>query len=67
MIGYGQELTKGIWKENPVFKMVLGLCPLLAVTSTAINGIAMGLASLFVIVCSNTVAASLRSMLPDKV
>lgn len=67
MIGYGQELTKGIWKENPVFKMVLGLCPLLAVTSTAINGIAMGLASLFVIVCSNTVVASLRSIIPDKV
>jgi electron transport complex protein RnfE len=67
MSGYGQEFTKGIWKENPVFRMVLGLCPLLAVTNTAINGIAMGLASTFVLVCSNTVVASLRSIIPDKV
>lgn len=67
MSGYVQEFTKGIWKENPVFRMVLGLCPLLAVTSTAINGIAMGLASLFVLVCSNTVVASLRSIIPSKV
>jgi len=67
MSGYVQEFTKGLWKENPVFKMVLGLCPLLAVTSTAINGIAMGVASTFVLVCSNTVVATLRSIIPDKV
>lgn len=67
MSGYVQEFTKGIWKDNPVFKMVLGLCPLLAVTSTAINGIAMGLASTFVLVCSNTVVSSLRSIIPSKV
>ncbi|MDF1524711.1 MAG: electron transport complex subunit E [bacterium] len=67
MSGYIQEFTKGIWKDNPVFKMVLGLCPLLAVTSTAINGIAMGLASTFVLVCSNTVVSSLRSIIPSKV
>jgi len=67
MSGYVQEFTKGLWKENPVFKMVLGLCPLLAVTNTAINGIAMGVASTFVLVCSNTVVASLRSIIPDKV
>jgi electron transport complex protein RnfE len=67
MSGYVQELTKGIWKDNPVFKMVLGLCPLLAVTNTAINGIAMGLASTFVLVCSNTVVSSLRSIIPSKV
>lgn len=47
MSGYVQEFTKGFWKDNPVFKMVLGLCPLLAVTSTAVNGIAMGVASTF--------------------
>jgi electron transport complex protein RnfE len=47
--------------------MVLGLCPLLAVTSTAINGIAMGLASTFVLVCSNTVVSSLRNIIPSKV
>jgi len=67
MSGYVKELTKGIWKDNPVFKMVLGLCPLLAVTNTAINGIAMGLASTFVLVCSNTVVSSLRSIIPSKV
>ena len=67
MSGYGQEFTKGLWKDNPVFRMVLGLCPLLAVTSTAINGIAMGLASTFVLVCSNTVVSSLRNIIPDKV
>jgi electron transport complex protein RnfE len=67
MSGYGREFTKGLWTENPVFKMVLGLCPLLAVTSTAINGIAMGAASTFVLVCSNTVVATLRSIIPDKV
>ncbi len=67
MSGYGHEFTKGLWTENPVFKMVLGLCPLLAVTSTAINGIAMGAASTFVLVCSNTVVATLRSIIPDKV
>jgi electron transport complex protein RnfE len=67
MSGYVQEFTKGLWKDNPVFRMVLGLCPLLAVTSTAINGIAMGLASTFVLVCSNTVVSSLRNIIPDKV
>jgi electron transport complex protein RnfE len=67
MSGYIQEFTKGIWKDNPVFKMVLGLCPLLAVTSTAINGIAMGLASTFVLVCSNTVVSTLRNIIPSKV
>ena len=67
MSGYGREFVKGLWDENPVFRMVLGLCPLLAVTSTAINGIAMGLASTFVLVCSNTVVSTLRSIIPDKV
>lgn len=67
MSGYVQEFTKGLWKDNPVFKMVLGLCPLLAVTSTAINGIAMGAASTFVLVCSNTVVSSLRNIIPSKV
>jgi len=67
MSGYAQEFTKGLWKDNPVFKMVLGLCPLLAVTSTAVNGIAMGVASTFVLVCSNTVVSSLRNIIPSKV
>jgi len=67
MSGYVQEFTKGLWKDNPVFKMVLGLCPLLAVTNTAINGIAMGVASTFVLVCSNTVVSTLRNIIPNKV
>ncbi|UCG38415.1 MAG: electron transport complex subunit E [bacterium] len=67
MTGYGKEFTKGLVKENPVFRMVLGLCPALAVTSTAMNGIAMGLATTFVLVCSNVVVASLRSIIPSKV
>ena len=67
MSGYLKDFTKGLWKENPVFRMVLGLCPTLAVTSTAINGIAMGLATLFVLVCSNAVVSSLRKIIPDQV
>jgi len=67
MSGYVQEFTKGIWKDNPVFRMVLGLCPTLAVTNSALNGIAMGLASAFVLVCSNVVVSSMRSIIPDKV
>lgn len=67
MSGYGHEFNKGLWLENPVFKMALGLCPALAVTNSVINGIAMGLASTFVLVCSNTVVATLRNVIPDKV
>jgi electron transport complex protein RnfE len=67
MSGYGVEFTKGLWSENPVFRMVLGLCPALAVTNTVINGIAMGLATTFVLLCSNTVVSTLRNFIPDKV
>ncbi len=67
MSGYGVEFTKGLWSENPVFRMVLGLCPALAVTNTVMNGIAMGLATLFVLLCSNTVVSALRNFIPDKV
>jgi electron transport complex protein RnfE len=67
MAGYVKEFTKGLWKDNPVFRMVLGLCPALAVTNTAVNGIAMGLASTFVLVCSNTVVSLLRNVIPSKV
>ncbi|UCF29794.1 MAG: electron transport complex subunit E [bacterium] len=67
MSGYGHEFNKGIWLENPVFKMALGLCPALAVTNSVINGVAMGLASTFVLVCSNTVVATLRNVIPSKV
>jgi electron transport complex protein RnfE len=61
------EFIKGFWSENPIFRLVLGLCPTLAVTTTAENGLGMGLASTFVLVCSNTVIASIRKFIPKKV
>ena len=48
-----KTLTNGILKENPTFALVLGMCPTLATTTSAINGMSMGLATLFVLVCSN--------------
>lgn len=59
--------TKGLWKENAVFKLLLGMCPLLAVTTSAENALGMGFASTFVLVCSNIVVASLRKLIPAKV
>lgn len=63
----GKEFIKGFWSENPIFRLVLGLCPTLAVTTTAENGIGMGLAATFVLVCSNTVIAAIRGFIPKKV
>ena len=62
-----KEFTKGIWQENAVFKLLLGMCPLLAVTTSAENGLGMGAASTFVLVCSNIVVAVLRKLIPPKV
>lgn len=59
--------TRGIWKENPVFIMLLGLCPVLAVTNTTMNAIAMGLATLFVLVASSTIVSLLRNIIPKQV
>ncbi len=61
------EFIKGLWKENPVFVQVLGMCPVLAVSNTAMNALAMGLATLFVLVMSNIVVSSLRSFIPKEV
>ena len=61
------EFSKGIWKENPVFKLVLGMCPALAVTTSAENGLGMGLATTFVLVCSNIVVSLMRRLIPSKV
>jgi len=63
----GKEFIKGFWNENPIFRLVLGLCPTLAVTTSAENGIGMGLASTFVLVCSNLVIASMRNFIPKKI
>ena len=62
-----QEFMKGLWDENPVFISVLGMCPALAVTNTAINSLAMGLATTFVLVSSSILVSSLKSVIPKQV
>ncbi len=62
-----QNFTKGFIKENPVFILLLGLCPTLGVTTSAINGMGMGLATAFVLVMSNLVVSLVRKGIPDKV
>ena len=62
-----QEFTKGLWDEIPPFRLVLGLCPTLAVTKTVENGIGMGIAVTFVLVCSNILISALRKLIPSKV
>jgi len=59
--------TTGIVKENPVFRLALGLCPVLAVTTSAFNGIGMGVATAFVVILSNIIVSLLRKVIPDKV
>jgi electron transport complex protein RnfE len=61
------DFIKGLWRENPVFVQVLGMCPALAVSNTARNALAMGLATLFVMVMSNLVVSSLRRFVPREV
>jgi Na+-translocating ferredoxin:NAD+ oxidoreductase subunit E len=61
------EFLKGFWKENPVLKLVLGLCPTLAVTTTLVNGLGMGMATTFVLVMSNLVVALIAGFIPKKV
>jgi len=61
------EFNKGIWDKNPVFKLVLGMCPILAVTTSAENGLGMGLATTFVLICSNIVVSTMRKMIPSEV
>jgi electron transport complex protein RnfE len=62
-----QEFTKGLWAEIPPFRLVLGLCPVLGVTTTMENGIGMGLATTFVLLCSNILVSALRNIIPPKV
>ena len=62
-----REFRKGLWQENAVFRLLLGLCPALAVTTSAENGLGMGLATTFVLVCSNIVVSLLRKVIPPKV
>ena len=62
-----QEFTKGLWEEIPPFRLVLGLCPVLAVTKTVANGVGMGVAATFVLVCSNILVSMLRNIIPSQV
>lgn len=62
-----QEFAKGLWAEIPPFRLVLGLCPTLAVTKTVENGLGMGIATLFVLVCSNVLVSAMRNIIPPKI
>ncbi len=62
-----QIITKGILKENPTFVLILGMCPTLGVTSSAINGMGMGVATMAVLIMSNIVISLIKSLIPDKV
>lgn len=62
-----ENLTRGIFRENPIFVMLLGMCPTLGVTTSANNGLGMGLATLFVLILSNCAISAVKSFIPDKV
>ncbi|MBO4837596.1 MAG: electron transport complex subunit E [Clostridia bacterium] len=66
-LNLGKVFTNGIIAENPTFRLVLGTCPTLAVTTSAINGVGMGAAATFVLLGSNIVISALRKVIPDKV
>jgi len=67
VISQKDNFLRGILKENPVFVLLLGLCPTLGVTSNAVNGLGMGLATMFVLILSNLVIAVIKSFIPSKV
>ena len=62
-----QEFTKGLWKELPPFRILLGLCPVLAVTKSASNGLGMGIAVIFVLTLSNCIISLVHKLIPKKV
>jgi electron transport complex protein RnfE len=62
-----QDFVKGLWDENPIFRQMLGMCPTLAVTNAVINGIAMGLATSFVLIFSSFVISLLKKLIPNQV
>ncbi len=67
MAAFGSVLKKGIWQENPVLVLALGMCPTLATTSNASNALAMGIATMFVLLCSNMVISLIRNIVPGKI
>ena len=66
-MNYFKIISNGIIKENPTFVLLLGMCPTLATTTSSINGMSMGLATMFVLVCSNSVVSLIKRLTPDKV
>lgn len=62
-----RELIKGLWEENPIFRVVLGMCPTLASSTSVANGVGMGIAATFVLVCSNIAISLVRNIVPSKV
>ena len=66
-MGKLQLITKGILKENPTFALILGMCPTLGVTSTAINGMGMGVATMAVLILSNMAISLIKNLIPSKV
>ncbi|EFM02395.1 MAG: electron transport complex subunit RsxE [Hoylesella marshii] len=60
-------ITNGLIKENPTFVLLLGMCPTLATTTSAINGLSMGLATMFILICSNVVISCIKNVTPDMV
>lgn len=66
-MNYIKILKNGIVKENPTFVLLLGMCPTLATTTSAINGMSMGLATMFVLICSNIAISLIKNLTPDKV
>jgi len=67
MLNYFRKFTKGIFKENPIFVLMIGLCPTLAITTSISNGLGMGLATTFVLLGSNTIISCLRNIIPYQI
>lgn len=66
-MNYFKTITDGIFKGNPTFVLLLGMCPTLATTSSALNGLGMGVATMFVLICSNAFISRLKNLIPDGV
>ena len=66
-MNYFKTIINGIIKENPTFVLLLGMCPTLATTTSAVNGLGMGVATMFVLICSNTFISLLKNLIPDGV
>ena len=62
-----KEFVKGLWNEHPIFRLLIGMCPTLAITTAATNGLAMGLSTAFVLICSSTIISLVKNIIPPKV